>query len=80
MQTKLTLRLDDRIIRKAKKIAQKNGKSLSKMVEDYFTSLKIEGSKGEEQLTPRVRSLKGLLRDSEINEREYFDYLEKKYR
>lgn len=79
MQTKLTLRLDDRIIKKAKKIAQKNGKSLSKMVEDYFASLKIEGSKDEEQLTPRVRSLKGLLRDAEINEKEYFDYLEKKY-
>lgn len=79
MRTKLTLRLDDKIIKKAKNIAQKNGKSLSKMVEDYFTNIKTEVSK-EEELTPRVRSLKGLLKGYKIREKEYFDYLEKKYR
>lgn len=39
MTTKLTLSLDDKIIARAKKIARKRGKSLSKMVEEYFNSI-----------------------------------------
>ncbi len=39
MQTKLTLRLDDRLIRKAKDFASKNGKSLSQVVGDYFAAI-----------------------------------------
>lgn len=79
MQTKLTLRMDEEIIKKAKIIARKNGKSLSKIVADYFSSIQIEGQKDQEQLTPGVRSLKGLFKGSKINRKEYFDYLEKKY-
>lgn len=80
MQTKLTLRLDEQLIKKAKAIAEKNGKSLSKIVEDYFSSMKMEGSAEHEPLTPRVRSLKGLLKNSRIKEKDYHDYLEKKYK
>ena len=36
MQTKLTLRLDDWLIRKAKRFSKKTGKSVSKIVADYF--------------------------------------------
>lgn len=36
MTTKLTLRLDDTVIRKAKKTARSKGVSLSRMAEDYF--------------------------------------------
>ncbi len=39
MSTKLTLRLDDAVIRKAKKTARTKGVSLSRMVEDYFKSV-----------------------------------------
>lgn len=39
MTTKLTLRLDDTVIRKAKKTARTKGVSLSRMVEDYFKSV-----------------------------------------
>ena len=80
MQTKLTLRLDEQLIKKAKAIAEKNGKSLSKIVEDYFSSMRIEGVEDSKALTPRVRFLKGLLKGSKIKEKDYFDYLEKKYR
>lgn len=38
MNTKLTLSLDDKIIVRAKKIARRQGKSLSKLVEEYFSS------------------------------------------
>ncbi len=39
MTTKLTLRLDDTVIRKAKRTARTKGVSLSRMVEDYFKSV-----------------------------------------
>jgi hypothetical protein len=39
MTTKLTLRLNDTVIRKAKKTARTKGVSLSRMVEDYFKSV-----------------------------------------
>ncbi len=41
MTTKLTLRLDDELIRQAKKTAKNKGVSLSRIVEDYFRSLTI---------------------------------------
>lgn len=39
MQTKLTLRIDDKVIDKAKKIARGQRKSVSKMVEEHFLNL-----------------------------------------
>ena len=36
MNTKLTLRLDDELIREAKEYSQETGKSVSRLVEDYF--------------------------------------------
>ena len=39
MQTKLTLRLDDRLIRDAKHYARQSGKSLSQMVAEYFSAV-----------------------------------------
>jgi Family of unknown function (DUF6364) len=39
MTTSITLRLDDAVIRKAKKTARTKGVSLSRMVEDYLKSV-----------------------------------------
>ena len=39
MQTKLTLRMEDELINMAKSVAEKKGKSLSKMVSDYFKAV-----------------------------------------
>jgi hypothetical protein len=39
MESKLTLKLDQAIIEKAKKYATKRHKTLSKLVEDYFKGL-----------------------------------------
>jgi hypothetical protein len=41
MQTKLTLRLDDELVRKAKKFSKRAGKSVSKIVADYFDKLEV---------------------------------------
>ena len=80
MQTKLTLRLDDELIKRAKQLAQKRGKSLSKMVSEYFDYLaSFETEKETRQLSPIVKSLRGALADSEMSEKDYEDYLERKY-
>ena len=77
MQSKLTLRLGDDLIRQAKRHADRTGRSLSRMVADYFELL---GSNQEApELPPLVRSLKGMMVGSGIDEQDYRDYLEKKH-
>lgn len=39
MQTKLTLRLDDELIRQAKAYAERDGRSVSELVASYFRRL-----------------------------------------
>ena len=79
MHTKLTLRLDDELIKSAKKHANIIGKSVSQMVADYFYLLDKESLKKPVQLTPIVKSLKGSLKKTNIDESDYKSYLEDKY-
>jgi hypothetical protein len=48
MTTKLTLSIDEDVIKKAKQISRRKGKSLSKMIEDYFKN--ISEKEGEKKL------------------------------
>lgn len=79
MQTKLTLRLEDELIDKAKKVAKKRGKSLSKLVSEYFKYITSKELKSESDLPPVVKSLYGALADSDVKESDYKKYLEGKY-
>ena len=79
MQTKLTLRLDDDLIREAKTIAELKGQSLSKIVANYFKSLKEKPVGTNTPLTPIVKSLKGALRGTKLDLKDYHQYLEDKY-
>ena len=79
MQTKLTLRLDDELINRAKSYAKKNGKSVSQIVAAYFSLLDAEPQKETSEFTPLVRSLKGSLRGAKVGKEDYHKYLEEKY-
>jgi len=79
MNTKLTLRLDEKLIRAAKKYAENSGKSVSQMVEDYFYLLDKKKIKNPRPLSPIVKSLKGSLKDADIDAADYRTYLEEKY-
>jgi len=79
MNTKLTLRLDENLIKSAKNYANISGKSVSQMVADYFYLLDIKSIKKPEQLGPIVKSLKGSLKDADLDESDYKKYLEDKY-
>ena len=84
MQTKLTLKLQERLIVQAKEYAQTSGKSLSQIVADYFSLLikkKVADQKATAPLPPITQRLKGILAKPalSINKDDYKRYLEDKY-
>ena len=79
MNTKLTLRLDDQLITKAKRYSDRSGKSLSQLVADFFSAIDAEEDIPGTQISPRVRSLRGAFKGSTATEEDYRRYLEEKY-
>ena len=67
MQTKLTLRLEDELIERAKDYAKGAGSSVSQLVAEYFAVLdaRLDVEKGF--LTPLVGSMKGALRELDVD-------------
>ena len=62
METKLTLRLNDGVIERAKIYAKSQRISLSKMIESYLDSLTREkDSEKKIPITPLVESLSGVI-------------------
>jgi len=80
MQTKLTLRLEEQLIEQAKTYAAEAGKSVSQIVAEYFKLLTTQKVKVPHPSTPITQSLRGLLRKSKLDEKDYKKYLEKKHR
>jgi len=79
MKKKLTLRMDDSLIRRAKKLSKEKGTSVSQMVADYFALIETEQSPIEDNLPPITASLAGILKDKDIQEDDYKNHLEQKY-
>jgi predicted transcriptional regulator len=79
MQTKLTLRVDDSVIRKAKRIARKRGTSVSRIFSDYISE--AEDDPQLDDLGEITASMIGALRGVEIEEvrKVYRSHLEKKH-
>jgi hypothetical protein len=80
MNAKLTLRLDENLIARAKAIGKARGKSVSQLVADYFAALDAEtAATAPDDLPPGVRSLLGALRGSQIEIDDYREHLAEKY-
>lgn len=83
METKLTLRLNNNVIKRAKIYAKSHKISLSKMIESYLDSITKPKEKGKNMaITPFVESLSGVI-DLPSNfdyKKEYRDYIEEKYK
>lgn len=83
METKLTLRLNDSVIERAKIYAKSQRISLSKMIESYLDSLTREkDTENKISITPLVESLSGVINlppDFDYKN-EYADYLTEKYK
>lgn len=83
MNTKLTLSLDEKIIKQAKEFAKQRNKSLSKLIEDYLGGISsLEKSSVNDDLPPITKKLAGILKDKpEIDfKKEITNHLEKKYK
>lgn len=81
MNTKLTLTIEQSVIEKAKKYAQKRERSLSDLVENYFLALTSDEPTIEKELSPIVNSLKGSFKmpESFDYKKELTDRLSEKY-
>ena len=61
MTTKLTLTIEDKVISSAKKYAQKKGKSLSHLVENYLKSVSTRDISAF-PISPKVSKLMGIIK------------------
>lgn len=78
--SKLTLSVDEHVVTRAKRYAQRRGTSVSRLVETYLDVLSRPLRVKEEDLPPVTRRLRGALRGVELDREDYIDYLERKYR
>ena len=79
METKLTLRMDEKTIHRAKAYARKSGKSISRLVSDFFVLLGSKEERKASDMTPKVKSLRGVFRGSDFSIAKYRRHLEDKY-
>lgn len=83
MDVKLTLKLDEAVIEKAKRYAGSKKTSLSHLIENYLEMLtKGPDKKGKCKITPLVKSLSGVItlpKDYD-HKKDYADYLSRKYK
>ena len=79
MRTKLTLRLDEALVKRAKAYAKRAGKPVSQLVAEYFAVLGRHAEGVDFKLTPTVRRLQGALREADIDVQGYRRHFEEKY-
>lgn len=82
MDTKLTLKLDEKIIEKAKLYASEKKLSLSRLIENYLSSVTSDKLNSDLQISPFVKSLSsGLSIPADYDyKKDRADYLDQKYK
>lgn len=80
MDSKLTLKLNQSVIEKAKDYAKNKRTSLSRLIENYLLNITAE-KETDSGITPLVKSLSGIveLPKGDNPEKSYTDYLAGKY-
>jgi hypothetical protein len=81
MDTKLTLKLNEDIIEKAKEYAKSKKTSLSALIENYLQNITAD-KKNKKRITPLVKSLSGIidLPKDYNHKKDYTDHLIRKYK
>ena len=83
MNAKLTLKLDQEIIEKAKKYASERKLSLSRLIENYLGSLPADKKNDDEiEISPFIKSLQTVVKiPADLDyKKEYQNYLTEKYK
>ncbi len=79
MDSKLTLKLNESVIEKAKEYAKEHNISLSRMIESYLQAV-TDRKKNETEISPLVESLTGVIELKEKDYRkDYTEFLSQKY-
>jgi len=81
MDTKLTLKLDEAVIKRAKRYASSKKLSLSRIIENYLDVLTKQAD-DDPEISPFVKSIssgKSIPADLD-HKKEYADFLHRKYR
>ena len=81
MIKKLTIKLDHKVIEKAKNYARNSKTSLSNIIESYLQKLTSGSESEEDDITPLVKSLSGIVKNSnwEKAKLDYKLYLKQRY-
>lgn len=83
METKVTLRLDERLIKSAEEYAKSQHKSLSQIVAEFLSSVTSKRTKktksNRKGLAPITSKLVGSLKGARLDEKDYKYYLERKH-
>ena len=69
MSAKLTLSIDESVIRDAKEYAQKSGRSVSQLVESYLKAITKPSKKGKSKLPPHIKRWHGAFKNDD--QRDY---------
>lgn len=77
MNTRLTLQMDDNIVRRAKSQAKERGKSVSQMFSEYISNL--GAPEQNDKLPPVTKSLMGIAEGKDISEEDYRQHLREKH-
>jgi len=81
MDAKLTLRLDENLIEKAKRFAAAHGESVSRLVSKYFAVLPPDPPQQDKPAPgPRLQALYGIIEGANVDEDDYFRHIEEKHR
>jgi len=79
MDSKLTLKLNESVIQRAKQYAKENNISLSRMIESYLQAVTLK-KRNNVKISPLVKSLTGVIELENYDYRkDYTDFLSQKY-
>ncbi|MCX7016687.1 MAG: DUF6364 family protein [Candidatus Sumerlaeota bacterium] len=78
MNTKLTLRMEEALVIKAKNEAKRRGKSVSRIFAEFIDSLGQQPSR-QGALSPITASLVGILKGRRVSEQAYKRHLREKW-
>jgi hypothetical protein len=75
---KLTLSVDEKVVEEAKRYAEQRGTSVSRLVEEYLAVVSRGAAVAEDP--PILARVRGLLKGSRLDERDYRRHLREKHR
>jgi hypothetical protein len=78
MNTKLTLRMDDALVRRAKSEARRRGKSVSQMFSEFVQGLS-SAAVAKRDLPPVTSSLIGIMKGRRVSGADYKRHLREKH-